>query len=234
MIKPGKTTPPPGEFGASGWWEEAGTHALLRVINPVRMAYLRERCGDLAGRQVVDVGCGGGILSVTLAAAGADITGIDIAAGAVATAQREARRRALPARFVTTDANSFAATGAAARFDLVTCMEMLEHVADPAAEIEALAALLCPGGDLVLSTINRTPLAYAAMVLGLEQALRTLPPGTHRYDYFLRPEEVAGHCRAAGLEVLDIVGANWSFFGKTFLLSRTSMPVNYLLHARQR
>lgn len=221
-------------FGATGWWEEDGSHRLLHALNPKRLAYLVERCGPLAGKQVIDVGCGGGILSLALAAAGANVIGLDTSAAALDTARKQAQAKALPVEFVHSDAASYAATNFAAAAELVVCMEMLEHVADPASEIDALAALVRPGGDLVCSTINRTLPARAAMIWGLEDFLSVLPSGTHDHASFLQPSEVAQWCTQAGLRVLDIAGLNWSFFGKTFLLSRTHMPVNYLLHAGRR
>lgn len=218
-------------FGASGWWEEDGSHRLLHAVNPKRLAYVIERTGTLAGKNVLDVGCGGGIFSLALAQAGATVTGIDVSHSALATATAEAKKQALPVEFHCYDTSAYLASKHKQEYALVVCMEMLEHVADPQAEINALAKLVVPGGDLIIATINKTLAAKAAMIWGLENFLNVLPTGAHSYDKFLPPTTVANWCREAGLNVVDIAGLNWSFFGKTFLLSRTQMPVNYFVHA---
>lgn len=216
------------------WWDLDGPHALLHAINPVRMAYLRERFGALAGLRVADVGCGGGILSEALAAEGAQVVGIDISEAAVKAAAGHAERSALAVDYRCCTAAELAAAEGSS-FDAAVCMEVLEHVHDPAAEVAALAALLRPRrGGAVLATINRTAASYAAMIVGAEKILGALPAGSHNWQNFIRPAELAGWCANSGLEVADLAGANWSFFGKTFLLSRIRMPVNYFLHAHKR
>ena len=222
----------PGEFGADGWWDEGGGHSLLHAINPARLAYVRQRVGGLDGKRVLDVGCGGGILSESMARDGARVTAVDPSAEAIETARGHAEGEGLDIDYRVASLDGLREACPVA-VDVVTCMEVLEHVDDPKDAIASMAAALRPGGSLVLSTINRTALASAVMIHGLERALRALPPGTHRHEYFRRPSEVGGWCEAAGLRVEDVAGANWSFFGKTFLLSRTFMPVNYFLHARR-
>ena len=217
------------QFGAHGWWEEGGRHRLLRAFVPVRCAYMRERLGDLGGKRIAEVGCGGGIFSEALAGAGALVTGVDPSAGAIEAARAHAAASGLEIDYRI----GSAADLEAGAYDAVVCTEVLEHAAEPAALIGQAAALLAAGGSLIVSTLNRNPLAYAAMIVALERVLEALPPGSHRYRDFITPPELARMCRAAGLKVADIAGANWSFFGKTFLLSRSWMPVNYLLHARR-
>ena len=214
-------------FG-SGWWRDDGPHRLLRAFAPVRCAYMRQRLGGLGGRRIADVGCGGGLLSEALAGAGALVTGIDPCPGAIEEARAHAAGSGLEIDYRVGSAADLE-PGA---YDAVACMEVLEHVPDPEGLVGQCTGLLAAGGSLVLSTINRNPLAYAAMIVGLEGILAALPRHSHRYRSFITPGELARMCRAAGLQVADIAGANWSFFGKTFLLSRSWMPVNYLLHAR--
>ena len=216
-------------FSGRGWWEQGGRHRLLHTFVPVRCAYMRERLGDLGGKRIAEVGCGGGIFSEALAGAGALVTGVDPSSGAIEAARAHAAAGGLEIDYRTGSAADLE-SGA---YDAVVCTEVLEHTPDPAALIGRCAALLAAGGSLIVSTINRNPLAYAAMIVGLEKALGALPRGSHSYRGFITPPELARMCAAAGLKVVDIAGANWSFFGKAFLLSRSWMPVNYLLHARR-
>lgn len=217
---------------AGGWWEAGGRHRLLHVINPVRLAYVEERAGGLEGKRVLDAGCGGGLLAEAMARRGAEVTGIDSSPGAIAAARGHAGEEGLQVEYVESTCAAHAAGGG--EYDVVTCMEMLEHVDDPAAAVADLASMVGKGGSLVLSTVNRTPVAGLLMIGVLECGLGVIDRGTHEYRMFRTPSEVGGWCRDAGLRVADVAGANWSFFGKTFLLSRTAMPVNYFLHARAR
>ena len=215
------------QFGTDGWWEEGGRHSLLRTFAPVRCLYMREQLGDLGGKRIADVGCGGGIFAEALASAGALVTGIDCSQPAIDVARKHARKGGLKIdyRF------GSAADLDAGAYDAVACMEVLEHVAEPAELIRQCASLLTEGGSLFISTINRNSIAYLAMIVGLEKILGALPQGSHCYRSFITPGELAQMCATANLKVVDIAGANWSFFGKVFLLSRSWMPVNYLLHA---
>ena len=219
-------------FDSADWWDEDGVHRLLHAVNPKRIDYLVKRCGNLAGKKVIDVGCGGGIFTLAIAETGVDVTGIDTSKHAIEQAKDQAKQKALPANFICTDSSSYLANSDNEKFDVVVCLEMLEHVDDPSAEIKALAELAKPGGDLILSTINRTFVAKSAMIWGLENLLTVLPKNTHQYEKFITPDELAQMCKQAGLSVVDIAGLNWNFFGKTFLISQTHMPVNYFLHAR--
>ena len=217
-------------FGADGWWDAGGVHALLHVINPVRINYIRARTGSIAGKRVADIGCGGGILAEKLVLDGAQVTAIDPQPEVIETARNHANASSIPIDYRVCTSAELAAQEPRS-FDLVVCMEMLEHVDAPGAEISEMAKLLRPNGSLIIATINRTPLAYVQCIIVLERCLAALPRNSHSYKQFRTPEEVCAWCKDTGLQIMDVCGANWSFFGKTFLLSRTSMPVNYLVHA---
>jgi len=218
---------------AAQWWDPRGYMGPLHVINPVRVGYLRQRVGgSLAGSKVLDVGCGGGILSEALAREGATVTGIDLAAASIDVARRHARDADLSIDYAVSAAEDLA-TAQPAAFDLVCCLEMLEHVPDPAAVVAACAALVKPGGDVVFSTINRNPKSYALMILAAEQALRLVPRGTHEYAKFIRPSELTEWARLAGLEPLDATGMRYNPLLRHASLHATDLDVNYLLHGRR-
>ena len=239
----------PGEVAkfealAEQWWDPDGDFKPLHDINGPRVEYIRSRCA-VAGRRVLDVGCGGGLLTEALADLGAKVTGLDAGEAplAVARAHAAARGRAEAIDYVAGTAESFLAAGgtageadgqpaAAGAFDVVTCMETLEHVPDAASAVSALAALTAPGGDVFLATINRTAKAFALAIVGAEHLLRILPKGTHRYADLIRPAELARACRNAGLEVVDIVGVAYNPFTRRCRLVR-DVGVNYMLHARR-
>ena len=231
---------------AHRWWDPNGDFKALHDINPLRVEYVRTRCA-LAGAKVVDVGCGGGILTESLAALGAHVTGIDVAEGPLAVAQLHAIESGLEgasgggARGGTPRGNEIRYLSAAPEafaeqergvFSVVTCLEMLEHVPDMASTVRALADLAAPGGDVVLSTINRNPKSYALAVLGAEYILGLLPRRTHDYAKFIRPAELARAVREAGLELVSIDGMRYNPFTRRCALSR-DVDVNYLLHARK-
>lgn len=217
---------------AHRWWDPDGDFKPLHDINAVRVAYLEERC-RLAGARVADVGCGGGILTESLAGLGAEVTGIDMARSPLAVAQLHAIEAGLDTaiRYERTTPEAFAQAEPAA-FGLVTCLEMLEHVPDVTSTVQALADLAAPGGDVVVSTINRTPKAYLLAVLGAEYMLRILPRGTHDYEKFIRPSELARAMRHAGLTVVEIVGVRYNPFTRSCALG-DDVDVNYLVHARK-
>ncbi|MBF2734795.1 MAG: bifunctional 2-polyprenyl-6-hydroxyphenol methylase/3-demethylubiquinol 3-O-methyltransferase UbiG [Betaproteobacteria bacterium AqS2] len=217
-------------FDAKGWWDPQGKHRLLHVFNPTRTGYVERVCEGLAGKEVLDAGCGGGIFAEALARSGAKVTGIDASAGAIEAAREHAKAEGLDISYEEAGIEDYQREK---KFDAVVCMEMLEHVAAPAQAVAALAGLLKPGGDLVTGTINRTPFAYLVMIVGLEQVTGLIPRGTHEYKAFLKPDEIASWCADAGLRVKDVAGANWDFFAKDFRLSATRMPMNYFLHARK-
>ncbi|MFP5374478.1 MAG: bifunctional 2-polyprenyl-6-hydroxyphenol methylase/3-demethylubiquinol 3-O-methyltransferase UbiG [Gammaproteobacteria bacterium] len=219
------------KFGALAqrWWDPEGPQKPLHALNPVRLRYVADRV-ELAGARVLDVGCGGGLLSEALAAAGARVTAIDLAPELVKVARLHALESGVPAggaidyRLQSAESLADEQPGA---FDAVTCMEMLEHVPDPGAILFACARLLRPGGRLVLSTLNRTPAAFALAIVGAEYVARLLPRGTHRYRDFIRPSELAGWLRAAGLELEDVRGLLYEpWRNGARLTSRTD--INYL------
>ena len=214
---------------AAQWWDPDGECRPLHDLNPTRLAFIADRV-PLDGARVVDVGCGGGLLSEAMARAGADTLGIDMAAGAISVARLHALEGGVGVRYERTTAEALAAQQAG-QFDLVTCLEMLEHVPDVAAVVQACATLLKPGGHLMLSTINRTPAAYGLAVLGAEYVLRLLPRGTHDYARFLKPAELSSHVRAAGLTVREIAGLHYNPFSRTSTVGG-HVEVNYLLHAQ--
>jgi len=212
---------------ARRWWDPAGESGPLHRLNPARLGYVAARVA-LAGARLVDVGCGGGILSESLARAGADVLGIDLAPAALETAELHALEQRVKVAYRLCSAEQLAAE-APAGFDAVTCMEMLEHVPDPASVLAALATLVRPGGHVLLSTLNRTPRAYLSAVLGAEYLLRLLPRGTHEYARFLRPSEIARAARSAGLAVRDVTGLLADPLTRTFRLG-ADPSVNYLMH----
>ncbi len=215
---------------AHDWWNPAGSSRPLHELNPARMEYL-ERTVGLSGKSVADVGCGGGILTEAMARAGAHVVGIDLAPAVIEIAQTHAAEAKLGIAYRSISAEALAAE-APGRFDLVTCMEMLEHVPDPAATLVALAALVRPGGDVVVSTLNRTWLSFLIAIVGAEYVARVLPRGTHDYLKFIRPSELARWGRAAGLSLRDLTGIGYDPLTRSFGLSHRA-AVNYLAHFRR-
>lgn len=190
---------------AHRWWDAEGEFRPLHQINPLRLGWMKEFC-DLQDKAVLDVGCGGGILADSLARSGAYATGIDLSTKVLRIAQlhaMDAETKNVKYREISAEAM---AAEQPAGFDVVTCMEMLEHVPDPGAVLQACATLLKPGGKLFLSTLNRTPAAFAVAIVGAEYVARLLPKGTHDYKQFIRPSELAAWLRAAGLRLDDVIG----------------------------
>jgi 2-polyprenyl-6-hydroxyphenyl methylase/3-demethylubiquinone-9 3-methyltransferase len=213
---------------ASRWWDPEGDFKALHDINPVRLQYVQDKSEVLAA-PVLDVGCGGGILSESLAHAGAVVTGIDMADGPLAVARLHALETSAKVEYLAITAETLAAERGAV-FGTVTCMEMLEHVPDYVSTVQACADLAVPGAKLIFSTINRNPKAYAMAVLGAEYVLRLLPRGTHDYAKFIRPAELAAAIRQAGLQVREIIGMRYNPFTRQSTLS-SDVDVNYLLYA---
>jgi 2-polyprenyl-6-hydroxyphenyl methylase / 3-demethylubiquinone-9 3-methyltransferase len=214
---------------AQSWWDPNGPSKPLHDLNPLRLQYV-ERIGRLAQKRVCDVGCGGGILSESMARAGAQVLGIDLAQAVLDVAELHALEATITVEYRAVAAEDLARQRPAA-FDLVTCMEMLEHVPDPAASLAALGLLVKPGGDVVVSTLNRNPRAFAVAIVGAEYVARVLPRGTHDYLKFIRPSELARWGRAAGLELRDLTGIAYNPLTRAFRLSPDTR-VNYLAHFR--
>lgn len=215
---------------ARDWWDPRGPLRTLHAINPARLDYIDRQCG-LAGKQVLDLGCGGGLLCEAMAGRGARVTGADSAAELIDAARDHAAQSDLNIDYIHGSTAELLALGEA-RFDLIVCLEMLEHVADPGAVVADCNRLLRPDGDLVLSTLNRTPAAYAFAIVGAEYITGLLPRGTHDYEQFIRPAELAACCRTCGLEVRDISGlAYLPWLNKAFVTRSTA--INYLLHAQR-
>ena len=210
---------------ASHWWDPGGELRPLHQLNPIRTDYVASRV-ELAGSSVVDVGCGGGLLSESLAVRGAGVLGIDASMNAIAAACAHLNESGLDVEYRTTTAEALAESRSG-QFDLVTCMELIEHVPDAAVLVAACAQLVRPGGTVIFSTINRNPKAYALAIIAAEYALGMLPRGTHDYARFVRPSELAGWGRAAGLRLVDVTGVTCSALTHRFRLSRDP-AVNYL------
>jgi 2-polyprenyl-6-hydroxyphenyl methylase/3-demethylubiquinone-9 3-methyltransferase len=215
---------------ASGWWDPQGESRPLHELNPARVRFIEERV-DLGGREVIDVGCGGGILSESLAARGARVTGIDVASKALSVARLHLVESGLQVDYRESSAEAFAEHHAA-RFEVLTCMELLEHVPEPSSVIAACASLLRPGGEAFFSTLNRTPVAFALAIVGAEHLARLLPRGTHQYARFIRPSELLAWLRAAGLQPFEVRGLQYNPLTRTARLGG-SVAVNYLVHARK-
>jgi len=212
---------------AQSWWDPKGPSRPLHDLNPLRLQYL-ERAAALLDKPVLDVGCGGGILSEAMARAGARVLGIDLSQAVLDVAELHALESKVAVDYRLVPLEQLAQERPAA-FDLVTCMEMLEHVPDPAAGVKALAALVKPGGDVIVSTINRNPRAFAVAIVGAEYVARILPRGTHEYLKFIRPSELARWGREAQLELRDLTGITYNPFTRSFRLS-SDTRVNYLAH----
>ncbi|SPJ16209.1 3-demethylubiquinone-9 3-methyltransferase and 2-octaprenyl-6-hydroxy phenol methylase [Burkholderiales bacterium] len=215
---------------AHRWWDPNGAFRPLHQLNPVRMDWI-ERHVPLAGCCVLDVGCGGGILSEAMSARGAKVLGIDLAGKSLQVARLHALESGAEVEYRAISAEELAQEQPA-QFDLVTCMEMLEHVPDPARTIESCARLVRPGGTVLFSTINRNPKSFLLAVVGAEYVLGLLPRGTHDYARFLRPSELARGARASGLEVGDLTGMRYNPLTQRFSLHRDT-DVNYLVACRR-
>ncbi|BCO30347.1 ubiquinone biosynthesis O-methyltransferase [Thiohalobacter sp. COW1] len=210
---------------AARWWDPHSEFKPLHDINPLRLDYIRRRVG-LEGRRVIDVGCGGGLLSEAMARAGAEVTGIDMGEAPLSVARLHLLESGLEVDYRQTTAEAVAHEQPG-QFDAVTCLEMLEHVPDPAAVIRACAELVKPGGHVFFSTINRNPKAYVFAIIGAEYLLRMLPKGTHDYRKFIRPSELDDWARRAGLELEDLTGMTYNPLTRHYRLGR-DVDVNYL------
>lgn len=212
---------------ASRWWDTEGEFRPLHQINPLRLDWIRQYV-DLDGARAVDIGCGGGILAEAMAAAGATVTGIDMAEGPLAVARLHQHESGTDVDYRHTTAEELAATEAG-RFDVVTCLEMLEHVPDPAQVIRSCTELVRPGGHVFFSTINRNPKSFVFAIIGAEYILRLLPRGTHEYEKFIRPSELEEWARKAGLELQTSIGLHYNPLTREYSLG-SNLHVNYLMY----
>lgn len=212
---------------AASWWDPEGESKPLHDINPLRLNFIEQHC-VLAGHNTIDVGCGGGILTESLAKAGANSTGIDMSEQALDVAKLHALDTGIDVTYQQITAEHKAAESKES-FDVVTCMEMLEHVPEPASVVQACADMVRPGGSVFFSTLNRHPKAYLLAVLGAEYIMNMLPKGTHDYQRFIKPSELAQWCRQSGLNVQHIAGIQYNPLNQEFKLG-TDVTVNYLLH----
>jgi 2-polyprenyl-6-hydroxyphenyl methylase/3-demethylubiquinone-9 3-methyltransferase len=215
---------------AHRWWDPQSEFRPLHEINPLRLDHIN-RTAALAGKNVLDVGCGGGILAEAMAARGAAVTGIDLAEKPLKVAQLHLLESGQKVDYRNIAVEELAVE-APASFDVVTCMEMLEHVPDPAAVVHACATLLKPGGHAFFATLNRNPKSYLFAIIGAEYVLNMLPRGTHDYERFIKPSELSATSRRAGLEIVDLIGMTYNPFTKVYALGEDT-DVNYILSTRK-
>jgi 2-polyprenyl-6-hydroxyphenyl methylase/3-demethylubiquinone-9 3-methyltransferase len=228
MIKPNIDPAEIAKFSelSTHWWDTEGELRTLHQINPLRLRYINDKA-KLAGKNVLDIGCGGGILAEGMAKIGANVTGIDMSESSINVAKLHQYESGTNVDYLVTTAESLAAERPA-QFDVVTCLEMLEHVPDPASIIQAAAKLVKPGGQVFFSTINRTVKSYLLAIVGAEYILKLIPKNTHDYAKFIRPSELSAWARAAGLRTQDVVGMTYNPFTKECKLSE-DVSVNYLV-----
>lgn len=219
------------EAMAESWWDPEGDFAPLHRMNPLRLGYI-DGHAPLAGRRVLDIGCGGGILSEAMAAAGAEVTGIDLAVGPLAIARKHAAESGVEIEYLETGAEALA-EDRAGHYDIVTCLEMIEHVPDPAGVVDACSRLAGSDGHVFFSTINRNAKAFMLAIVAAEYVLRMLPRGTHEYEKLVRPSELEEWGRRAGLELKDIAGIRYNPVTRHFSLT-DDVDVNYITYLRKR
>ena len=211
---------------ASRWWDPTGEFKPLHDMNPVRIDYIKSYT-DLAGKRVLDVGCGGGILSEAMARLGADVTGIDMGEAPLAVAKMHLKESGVDVDYQQITIEELADQQDLEKFDVITCLEMLEHVPDPSSVVNACSKLLKPEGELIFSTINRNPKAWAFAIVGAEYLLHLLPQGTHDYDKFIKPSELESWVRNSGLQMRDLTGMHYNPLNKLFSLV-DDVSINYL------
>jgi len=216
---------------ASRWWDPAGEFRPLHDINPLRLDYIEQHSQSLAGKKVLDIGCGGGILAEGMAKRGARVIGIDLGEAQLEVAKMHLMESGLEVGYQKISAEELAKLSPGT-FDVITCMEMLEHVPDPASIIKSCRELAKPGADIFFSTINRNPKSYLFAIIGAEYLLQILPKGTHDYKKFIKPSELDGWIRDAGLTTMDITGMTYSPFGKNYYLGK-DIAVNYLAYTQK-
>jgi 2-polyprenyl-6-hydroxyphenyl methylase/3-demethylubiquinone-9 3-methyltransferase len=216
---------------ASRWWDRDSEFKPLHDINPLRVDFI-DRIGQLAGKKVLDVGCGGGILSEAMAHRGAEVSGIDMGEAPLKVAKLHGLESGVKVSYRRITVEDLADEQPEA-YDIVTCMEMLEHVPDPASVVRACARLTKPGGKVFLSTLNRNPKSYLFAILGAERLLKLVPAGTHDFNKFLRPSELGHMVRSAFLEIDEITGLVYNPLTKTYRLDANDVDVNYMLACRK-
>lgn len=216
---------------ASRWWDRNSEFKPLHDINPLRVGFI-DRIAPLAGKRVLDVGCGGGILSESMAARGASVMGIDMGEAPLKVARLHGLESGIQVDYQRITVEELAQTHAGT-FDIVTCMEMIEHVPDPASIIQACSQLVKPGGHLFLSTLNRNPKSYLFAILGAERILKLVPQGTHDFNKFIKPAELAEWVRSSGLSITEMTGLVYNPLTRTYRLDPRDVDVNYMLATRK-
>jgi 2-polyprenyl-6-hydroxyphenyl methylase/3-demethylubiquinone-9 3-methyltransferase len=216
---------------AHRWWDPNSEFKPLHEINPLRLDWLTTLAGGIAGKRIVDVGCGGGILAESMAAQGALVTGVDLSEKALKVAKLHQLETGVQLEYRLIAAEALAEEQPET-YDIVTCMEMLEHVPDPVSTLGACAKLVKPGGWVFLSTLNRNPKSYLFAIIGAEYILNMLPKGTHDWARFIKPHELASYARQAGLEPVELMGMTYNPFSKVYKLERDT-DVNYLMACRR-
>lgn len=216
---------------SSRWWDPDSEFKTLHDINPLRVEYIEKGSQSLESKKLLDIGCGGGILSEAMAQKGAIVTGIDLAEKSLNVAKLHLHESSLSIDYQLSSAEAFAEQNQEA-FDIITCMELLEHVPNPAPIIEAAANMVRPGGDLFFSTLNRNPKSYVLAIVGAEYIMNMVPKGTHQYNKFIKPSELCQLARAAQLEVVDISGMTYNPLTRHYSL-RHDIDVNYLIHFKK-
>ena len=217
---------------ASRWWDPESEFKPLHAINPLRLGWIQETIGSLAGKQIVDVGCGGGILAESMAVAGAQVTGIDLADKSLTVARLHSLESGVKVDYQSISAEDFADRHPG-QFDVVTCMEMLEHVPDPSAIVHACSQMVKPGGWVFFSTLNRNPKSFLFAIVGAEYVLRLLPRGTHSYEKFIKPSELSRAVRQSGLTVVKMAGMEYNPITDLYSLSNDT-SVNYLMATQKK
>ena len=216
---------------ATRWWDTEGEFKPLHQINPLRVGFIRERC-ELNGKKILDVGCGGGILSEALSSLGAKVTGIDASDNTIGVAMSHSKKVGSNVKFLKNTIEEFKGSHPEEKFDVITCLEMLEHVPSPADIVKICSEMLEDGGDIFFSTINRNPRSYLFAILGAEYILNLLPKGTHDYEKFIKPSELAKWIRGSDLSSKETVGLSYNPITGNYWLGK-DIQVNYMVHAKK-